>query len=115
MSEYELSCMFCDGGYGYWGYMLKPDNYEEVQEKLKKDGKDSYSSDIIAHIIFNGGTVIMVDDEEEIKHELTLKKLNKGVRKNKKERPWDCDLENPDCTTWDCIIQYALFNELVYG
>ena len=52
------------------------------------------------------------DDEEWV---LTLDKLLKGIGLNAKHRSFDADLENMDATTADCIVQYALFGEVVYG
>ena len=59
----------------------------------------------------NEDIIIYIGD----KYDLTLERLLVGIQKNAEERPWDCDLENYDATTCDCIIQYALYDEIIFG
>lgn len=73
------------------------------------------TSETVAEKLWNGEAVTLIDvfDGERLK--LTKEKVIKGIETNIQERPWDCNIENTDATTVDCIIQYGLFNELVYG
>jgi hypothetical protein len=102
-----------EGGIGYWarldtstpGWEDKPDN--------------NFTSEWVTKMLLEGREVKFEDaeDEEEDCSEwvLTLEKLIKGINLNTKNRDWDCDIDNGDATTMDCIIQYALFGEVVYG
>jgi putative methionine-R-sulfoxide reductase with GAF domain len=78
---------------------------------------DLATAEIVAKIILNGGKVKITDIEEgeEPKFDFTLERLIVGIQKNAEERPWDCDLENYDATTCDCIIQYAVFDDVIFG
>ena len=71
----------------------------------------------MAEILLNGGEVEITDLEgdEEPKYKLTLERLLVGIQKNEEKRPFDCDLENYDAITADCIFQYALYDEVVFG
>jgi hypothetical protein len=55
------------------------------------------------------------DNEENTTEILTLEKLLKGIELNFQKRPWDNDKQNWDATSADCIVQLALFGEIVYG
>ena len=54
-------------------------------------------------------------DESDSDWTLTLDKLLHGIKLNIQERAFDSNLEDSDATTYDCIIQYALFGEIIYG
>lgn len=86
--------------------------------------KDVPVSTWATHLILSGKTVYVYDieeAEEEKDRELTklyplnLGKICKGYKLNYINRSWDNSLENADSTTYDCIIQYGLFGECVYG
>ena len=116
ITEEEITNLVVDGletGIGYWA-MLHNDT-----EEFKKyyNTTDLATAEIVAKIILNGGSVKITDNEEDVepKYDLTLDRLLIGIQKNAEERPWDCDLENYDATTCDCIIQYAIFDEVVFG
>lgn len=67
-------------------------------------------------LLLEGKTVHLYDLEDDSeKWELTLAKIIAGVQQNHKARPSDSDIIEGDAETADCILQYALFNELVYG
>jgi hypothetical protein len=73
-----------------------------------------FASDVISH----EGTLTLCDSETDDKWELTLDKFLKGVK-------WYCEtyniistedlMDNHDATTADLIVQYALFDEIVFG
>lgn len=102
-----------EGGITYWA-MLNNDT-EEFEKYY--NSTDLATSEIVAKILLNGGSVEITDVEEDVepKHPLTIERLLIGIQKNAEERPWDCDLYNYDATTCDCIIQYAIFDEVVFG
>jgi len=104
-------------GTPYWAYI-----WNNTEEFKKLEDKDLAVSEEIWEIISNGGTVEFSDveevdeDEKEAKrYPLTMKRLLDGIVQNMNERPHDCDLENYDATTADCILQYALFGEVIFG
>ena len=102
-----------EGGITYWAMLHN--NTPEFEEYYKD--KDLSTSEIVAKIILKGGSVKITDNEEDVEpmYDLTLERLLVGIQKNADERPWDCDLENYDADTCDCIIQYAIFDEVVFG
>lgn len=107
-----------EGGINYWAGL---DNTAEAWAERPKDEPLSMWA---TKILIDGGSVKFYDvegggelEEEEDDSEwiLTLDKLLAGFAQNYKERPHDNDLEQGDATTADCIIQYALFGQIVFG
>ena len=94
-----------EGGSNYWLGKVK------VKDKDYKGGK--YASDVIGL----GGELILTTTEGE-KHTLTQEKMIKGIQiyldsTNLQNFPFE--ETNPDGFTYDNMVQYALFGELVYG
>jgi hypothetical protein len=84
--------------------------------------KDEPNSTWATKLILEGKEVTVYDIEDETTVDddgnpltITLDKLLKGIAKNYKERPHDCSMETGDSTTADCIVQYAVFDEVVYS
>lgn len=100
-----------EGGIGYWACLLN--DRPEWNDQCKGES----TSEFAANLLLKGKSVWFQDAEEddEAPWELTLTKLLNGLAQNAKERPHDCDLEQGDATTADCIVQYALFSKVVYG
>ena len=116
ITEEQIKDLIIDGietGIGYWA-MLHNDT-EEFENYYNTT--DLATSEIVAEILLKGGSVKITDmeEDEEPKFGLTLDRLLVGIQKNAEERPWDCDLENYDATTCDCIIQYAIFDDVIFG
>ena len=116
ITEEQLKDIIIDGietGIGYWATLH---NDTEEFEKYYNTTKLS-TSEIVAEILLNGGEVEITDLEgdEEPKYKLTLERLLKGIAMNEEKRPHDCDLENYDAITADCIFQYALYDEVLFG
>lgn len=94
-----------EGGINYWCIGAKPENPQE-----RKD--EEYLSDILSK-----GRDIMLMDEFGKEHFLTLDNFKKGF-KMFKENHKGCvfsDAGDIDANDADEIIQYAIFDELVYG
>ena len=94
-----------EGGSNYWLSKVR------VKDKDYKGGK--YASDVIGL----GGELILTTTEGE-KHTLTQEKMIKGIQiyldsTNLQNFPFE--ETNPDGFTYDNMVQYALFGELVYG
>lgn len=116
ITEQEIKNLVIDGietGIGYWATVN--DDTEEFEKYYNTT--DLAMSEVVAEILLKGGSVKITDveEDEEPKFDFTLDRLLAGIQKNAEERPWDCDLENYDATTCDCIIQYAIFDEVVFG
>jgi hypothetical protein len=107
----NIICTAIEGGIGYWAR-----THRKLMEWDVKPTNMCVSEYLTIRLL-SGKSVYFVDSELELEDvwELTLDKLVKGYAQNCNERPHDCDLEQGDATTCDCIIQYALFGELVYG
>lgn len=116
ITEEDIENLIVDGletGIGYWAMLHN--NTEEFEKYYNTT--DLATAEIVAKIILAGGSVKITDNEEDVepKFDLTLDRLLVGIQKNAEERPWDCDLENYDADTCDCIIQYAIFDEVTFG
>lgn len=79
----------------------------EDQDKVK------YASDAIGY----NGTLVLFDIESPDKWELTLENVLKGIKMHCEKRhvaPSDLmdDYDADDC---DCIVQFAIFNEVQFG
>lgn len=103
----DILCTALEGGINYW-----VDSY-----RIKTNpGNCKYVSDVVS----KGGTIEIdvIDDET---HELNLEKFQKGIEMFLNEYPNKIDVDccidpgDIDACDADCIVQYALFNELVYS
>lgn len=99
-----------EGGIGYWAGLKRTGVWVDKPESEP-------TSTWATKLLLEGETILLYDieDEGEEYYPLTLKNLIEGVERNYEERPHDNDLENADAGTCDCIIQYALFDEIVFG
>lgn len=100
-----------EGGIGYWACL------ENTGKNWATKPKEEPSSLWATKLLLEGKEVLFSDVEEEDVEiwTLTLDKLIKGYSLNREKRPFDSSIEKGDATTADCIIQYAIFNKLVYG
>lgn len=112
----NIICTALEGGIGYWA------GVDNSKEDFKDKPKEIPLCDWVTILLLDGRIVYFFEadtgemDAEDLQYkELTLDKLIEGVRLNHVNRPHDNDLDNMDASTADCIIQYALFNEIVYG
>ena len=93
-----------EGGIDYWGRTRTP---EGVKYRRR------YFSEALA---FDRQPVEIVDEEEDGKvHTLDADALTKGLALYIQHRGWPEDLGNIDTAEADCIIQYALFGDVIYG
>lgn len=97
-----------EGGIGYWACLLN----DEIEFDNQPD--DIPVSQYATELLLLGKTIKFVDTEEfsEI-WELTLEKLLLGIKLSMEDEPFD--LNDLDTEQSDCIVQYALFGELIYG
>lgn len=84
--------------------------------KNTEDYNKYYWSDYATKMLLDGKELMVEVLEENGVHILTLEKLLKGFQLNSEKRQNDDFFNgNHDAVTYDCIIQYALFGEIVYG
>ena len=95
------------GGIGYWADVvgIKERKYASVVQS---------NSDVIS----KGGTLLLKDAENDDKWELDKKKLSNGIKQYCETYSYnDAEtlLDEMDADTADYIVQFALFNEIVFG
>ena len=101
-----------EGGSNYW-LGLDTENDKSVWGRKPKGVPYSTWA---TQMLLEGETLHFYDVEEESeKFTLNLEQLVNGFKINAEKRPHDCDLENGDAITSDCILQYGVFGKLVYG
>lgn len=95
-----------EGGSDYWMYF-----------EIDNPNKEYPRSQQATKLLLDGKSFRVIDREDETApvYQLTLEKLLKGIELNYQKRPWDNDKENWDAESADCILQYAVFGELIYG
>jgi hypothetical protein len=105
-----------EGGINYWCYkaVIKKDTEDNFFNVLPEDqDKVVYASDAIGY----NGVLILYDAESDDHWELTLENVLKGIKihcANMGISP-SALMDNYDAGDSDAIVQYALFNELVFG
>jgi hypothetical protein len=101
-----------EGGINYWAGLDSHKNSMWLETKPKDEPISTWAT---KKLIENGKIILHDIEAPEETEVLTLEKLINGYRLNCIERPEDCNIEIGDASTYDCIIQYALFGEIVYG
>jgi len=99
-----------EGGTDYWAGII----YKKEQFSLKPKGVPT--AQWITKLLLEGQDVELCDIEDRSERwVLSLQKLMDGIALNAKERPEHIDKDNWDAEDADCIMQYALFGEIVYS
>lgn len=105
-----------EGGINYWCNKVKMvQNEDGSYLGVSKEDQASvlFASDLIGY----GGKLILFDAESDEKWELTLEKMLKGIEKfcvENNNSPKQI-LEDCDAGDADCIVQFAVFDEIVFG
>jgi len=105
-----------EGGINYWcrKAVIKKDTEGNFFNVLPEDqDKVKYASDVIGY----NGVLVLFDIESPDKWELTLENVLKGIKMQCEKRhvaPSDL-MDDYDADDSDAIVQFALFNELVFG
>ena len=106
----DIMCSALEGGITYWC------------RKAKVVGE--YLGEYASEQISRGGTLKLYDAEEDEVYELTLEKLLEGIKLAVDGNYYDdydwCDGKTidtcqVDAEVADCIVQLALFGEIVFG
>ena len=117
ITDYVLCCEA--GGFDYWGELCSADeDYEaarkRLEEKSKPDFKPCYE-DVLAEILEGGGKLTVYDREEDKEYELTTEKILEGWKKYAENYDSADDFDEYDGESADCILQYAIFGDVIYG
>jgi hypothetical protein len=101
-----------EGGINYWAGL------DNSLPEWDNEPDEMPFSQYAFQLLIEGKSVKFYDikqSDDDSNWILTMDKLIKGLQMNYEKRPFDCDLDNADATTYDSIIQYALFGEVIYG
>lgn len=99
-----------EGGIGYWA-CLDNDNgdFRGIPEGIA-------TSEWCWQILKNGGSLHFFDEEDDdAEFSIDLQSLIYGIGKTISETAWDGDINNVDAVVADIIIQYAVFDDVIYG
>ena len=115
----DIMCSAIEGGIGYWACL------DNTTKEFEDAPKDEPYSETCAKILLNGGGVWLMDDvDDDVKYLLSLERLLVGIENWFKsggdkygavciDGTLDCGNIDAECA--DAIIQYALFDDVVYG
>lgn len=101
-----------EGGSNYW--MGLDNSTPEWKEKPKGEPLSTWAT----KLLLEGKEIKVFDIEEDMDDDdwiITLEKILNGIKLNYINRPHDADIGQGDAITADCILQYAMFGELVFG
>ena len=114
---YYVLC-FEAGGFDYWGELCSDEkDYEAARQRLtERENADMRpcDEDVLAEILESGGKLTVYDREDDKDHELTMEKLLNGWKKYVEDYN-AYDFDKYDGISADCIMQYAIFGEVIYG
>ena len=86
-----------------------------VQKYAEQNGIPEYTDVLLAIMqVESGGKLTVYDREDDKDHELTMEKLLNGWKKYVEDYNAD-DFDEYDGVSADCIMQYAIFGEVIYG
>ena len=100
-----------EGGSNYWMGLQRDENWDDKP-------KNEPSSTWATKLLLEGKSIKLFDVEEtedDSEWILTLEKLLDGFVKDFSNNPIHQDRDYWDAEVADCIMQYALFGEIVYG
>ena len=103
----DLMVTALEGGINYW-----------CEDCLIKNIPAESECVFASHVISKNGVLTLFDLDSTEKWDLTLEMFLKGVKKYCEENNIDSAedlMDNHDAYTADDIIQYAIFDEIIYG
>lgn len=91
-----------------------------MDEEVEQSVRDGWClEDQWAHRLLKGGHIVCLDYEDEVRYELTLDDIKKGLEKardGEAVRDWaDFCEENDDYFTCNNLVQVCMFGEVIYG
>ncbi len=105
----DLMVTALEGGINYWCRKAKITKFPENVE----EGQSMTATEVLA----NGGELTLYDAESDDKWLLTREGFLKGLKMHCEANMSDLMemYENHDADDADAIVQYAVFNEIVFG
>ena len=105
-----ISVMF-QSLYPYFMLDNTTDEWKKARESLSKDA----TIEEITRVMFESGQAIkIIDVEDETEYYMTPGTFEHGVQKAINEKYWDGDVYMADSAVGYVILQFALFNEILY-
>lgn len=105
-----------EGGIGYWACLDNEVTEPPEWGDWSKQPADMPTAVYAWQILQEGGTLHFLDEEDEAEeYYLDMSDLFKGIGLAIKKKEWDGDIDSLDACSADCIIQEAIFGEVVYG
>ena len=101
-----------EGGIGYWCCI---GNDTAEWDRVETEYPDACIDELMYRILEKEESVVLIDKESNEEYQLTMEKFLKGIQMTLDHNMWDGDMDTADAIAGDCIFQYALFDELVYG
>lgn len=100
-----------EGGIGYWACL------DNATEDFKDQPKDTPVSEWCWQLLKDGKTLHFFDAgyPEDGEYFLDLSSLLDGIGKAIVNGNWDGDMDSLDALVADAIIQYAIFDDIIYG
>jgi hypothetical protein len=95
----------------HWGGL---NNSPEIFRVAENDKDCEFSGDVIDKVLEMGGTVQFYDLESDDKWLLTSNGFDMGLRMYCEKNPND-EIDDLDGIDISNIIQYALFNQIIFG
>ena len=108
----DLIDMAIEGGIGYWCCL---GNDTPEWDAIREEYPDACIDERLYRILEKGGSVILIDEEEDEKHELTMQDLLNGIQNAIIKGYWDGDIDSADAESGDAVFQCAIFGDLIYG
>lgn len=117
----NLVDLLCTATYGNDWLVIKTLKSERfMDDEVEQSVKDDWClEDKWANRLLKGGHIVCLDYEDEVRYELTLDDIKKGLEKardGEAVRDWAdfCD-ENDDYFTCNNLVQVCMFGEVIYG
>jgi len=124
VTDDDLICVLSGSltGCAYWCNEIdyNQDEYSEAKINLIREKKLNASEvcyeDVLLQMLKEGKKVSYYDVEEEEYKDLTLDKLLQAIGKHiASGNATDTDMDCWDDTDYDSVIQYALYDDVIYG
>jgi len=103
----------------YYGLCLDFDGkeYKKARAKLEKEGNGTCYEDVLLQILRGGGTLTMVDEENDgdYTRTITIKDVHDRVATTPLSHLMDMINEQDDATTGDVILQSVFYDDVPFG
>jgi len=112
----DLISTALEGGINYWCGNAEI-KYNADCTMFGVSAEDESKVEFISDVVGYGGVLILFDGESNAEWELDLNKMVNGITKHCNENGLSIVelMDNFDADDADCIVQYAVMNELVFG